>query len=335
MLTYQKNDSRVIVLQQENKGAGAARNKGLKIAKGEYLCFLDSDDFFEKEMLMKCHKVMDKEHSDVLVFFAKQYNTQTKTIMDMPWSCNLNHCPKERTFSARNVNEYIFNSFKNWSWNKMFRSKFVSEHNLMFQEIPRTNDMLFVCLALAHAEAISVIEDRFTYYRVGNNSSLQATNDKSPLSFVDACLALKTELGKRGLLKLYKKSLYNAVLEGALYNMNSVKTAEAYEKIYNLIKNDFNGEFRFKDFDRTYYYSLNCYDEYLKISKYSCAEYLFDKLMYYKQKRNLNNINIKGLKKRTTIDSTELIEKVIRCIKNNGIKYTLIRIISKLKEIFL
>ena len=43
---YEKKDKRVIVLTQENKGAGAARNKGLAIAKGEYLSFLDSDDFF-------------------------------------------------------------------------------------------------------------------------------------------------------------------------------------------------------------------------------------------------------------------------------------------------
>ena len=43
---YEKKDKRVIVLTQKNKGAGAARNKGLAIAKGEYLSFLDSDDFF-------------------------------------------------------------------------------------------------------------------------------------------------------------------------------------------------------------------------------------------------------------------------------------------------
>lgn len=42
---YAAKDNRFIILQQENKGAGAARNKGMEIAKGEFLAFLDADDF--------------------------------------------------------------------------------------------------------------------------------------------------------------------------------------------------------------------------------------------------------------------------------------------------
>lgn len=45
---YKKQDERVIVLTQQNQGAGAARNYGLSIAKGEYLAFLDSDDFLNR-----------------------------------------------------------------------------------------------------------------------------------------------------------------------------------------------------------------------------------------------------------------------------------------------
>ena len=50
---YAQRDSRIIVLQQKNSGAGVARNTGMKIVKGEYLAIVDSDDFFELDMLEK------------------------------------------------------------------------------------------------------------------------------------------------------------------------------------------------------------------------------------------------------------------------------------------
>jgi len=60
---YQRKDDRIKILKQENKGAGAARNEGMKEAKGDYLIFLDADDFFEKDMLEKSVGKMEEEES--------------------------------------------------------------------------------------------------------------------------------------------------------------------------------------------------------------------------------------------------------------------------------
>lgn len=50
---YAKQDSRVHVIHQENKGVSAARNAGISLAKGEYIMFVDSDDFITENMLEK------------------------------------------------------------------------------------------------------------------------------------------------------------------------------------------------------------------------------------------------------------------------------------------
>ena len=65
---YEKKDNRVTVLTQHNQGAGAARNKGLQIAKGEYLSFLDADDFFAPGMLEEAYRKCKSVSADVCVY---------------------------------------------------------------------------------------------------------------------------------------------------------------------------------------------------------------------------------------------------------------------------
>ena len=70
---YSRKDERVRVLTQENAGAGAARNHGLREARGKYLSFLDSDDYFEPDMLEKARKYIIHYKADFVVFGSDQY----------------------------------------------------------------------------------------------------------------------------------------------------------------------------------------------------------------------------------------------------------------------
>ena len=63
---YQKKDSRIKVIHQENRGLSAARNAGIDICKGEMVAFLDPDDAFCKDMLQKMSDVMLKSGADIV-----------------------------------------------------------------------------------------------------------------------------------------------------------------------------------------------------------------------------------------------------------------------------
>ena len=64
---YQEKDSRVSVYMQPNLNAGAARNHGLRYAKGEYLSFLDSDDFFERNMLETAYEYAKRQNAEICI----------------------------------------------------------------------------------------------------------------------------------------------------------------------------------------------------------------------------------------------------------------------------
>ena len=78
---YQEKDDRVIIINQENQGAGVARNQGIKVAKGNYLSILDADDFFELNMLeLMCMNAL-KFDADVTICRADGYDQDRKSVV--------------------------------------------------------------------------------------------------------------------------------------------------------------------------------------------------------------------------------------------------------------
>ena len=70
---YAKMDDRVKIISQENQGQGSARNKGLSIAKGECIYFIDSDDKIELDTLKDCYDCVKKNDLDFVMFQLINY----------------------------------------------------------------------------------------------------------------------------------------------------------------------------------------------------------------------------------------------------------------------
>ena len=79
---YSQNDSRINYLEKENGGPGSARNLGIKEAKGEYVYFVDGDDWIEEDLLEVCWNVLKSERPDIIIFgyVVDHVNKEGKTI---------------------------------------------------------------------------------------------------------------------------------------------------------------------------------------------------------------------------------------------------------------
>lgn len=105
---FQERDGRVRILTQENQYAGAARNNGMKEAQGEYLLFLDADDFFENTLLEKVYNQGKKMEADIVLFGAKQYNDKTGIVSPASWYFKRDALPRENPFSGKTENTDVF-----------------------------------------------------------------------------------------------------------------------------------------------------------------------------------------------------------------------------------
>ena len=142
---YEKEDSRMRVLTQPNSGAGAARNRGLSQASGEYLSFLDADDFFEPDMLELAYAKAKEDRADMVVFKSDQYHTDSDQFVQVAWTLREKEIPPYTPFNHRQMTDNIFKVFVGWAWDKLFSREFVEKHHLTFQE-QRTSNDIAVCI---------------------------------------------------------------------------------------------------------------------------------------------------------------------------------------------
>lgn len=231
-------DERLQLLTQKNAGGGAARNLGMTRAKGKYLMFLDSDDFFHPQLLEKMVQRCEETGAQVCACKARCYHEDLGFETAEPASMREEFLPEGDVFCWRDMPEAIFNTFHNWPWNKMFLHSFVREKKLKFQEIRRTNDMYFTCTALMEADKITALREELVWYRVGISGSCQTTNREAPLDFFHAFLSLKEYLEGRGVFEEVKKSFVNHALDGCIANLHSQENSRAQEALYDKLKGE-------------------------------------------------------------------------------------------------
>ncbi len=232
---YEQQDERFQIIQQKQQGAGRARNHGLQYACGTYLSFLDADDFFEKNFLESLYKQAIQTQADIVVCAAKQYDQKTGKMQTLPVSLRQENLPQVTVFSYRDMPEKIFNTFQTWAWNKLFRTEFVRENNLTFQEIQRTNDLAFTCTALAVAPKITAVREAFIYYRVKHGGNCQSSNEKAPLDFYKALLELKIQLQSRQLYDAVRSSYCNLALKSCIYNVLSISNVSTRKYVIDFL----------------------------------------------------------------------------------------------------
>lgn len=256
----------VTVITQENAGAGAARNKGISYAKGEYLSFLDADDIFEKDMLEVAYNKAVEDKADMVVFNSDQYYEDTQEYKKADWTLRYAKIPPYTPFKHRQMTDNVFKVFVGWAWDKLFLKEFVDKYSLKFQEQRTSNDMFFVFMATVLSNRITVVpKDKVLVHQRRNNAvSLSNTREKSWQCFHEALKKLKQGLVEHGIYKEVEQDYINYALHFSLWNLNTVSKT-VYDDMLNKLKNEWFTEFGITDKQESYFYNKKEYNQYMEL----------------------------------------------------------------------
>ena len=204
---YKAKDDRIIIIDQKNEGSGVARNAGLSIAKGEYVYFVDGDDWLEDNALEKAVLKSDELNTDILIFGGlSYYEGKGKN-----GGYSANKLPKkylDKVFSAKEIKKDIF-KFPSTAWTKLYRRDFLIKNNIKFQDIKAGQDQLPFFHSMIKAERIALLPENLYCYRKNRKGAVTSVKKKKNFSPIYVFYGIEDMLKSENLLDDYKSIFVN------------------------------------------------------------------------------------------------------------------------------
>ena len=232
------NDSRLKAINQENQGPGASRNKALDEACGEYIMYLDGDDWYCPQALEIAYNEASKNDTDFTFYQMINYDDETGRIYENDWFdlTIFDESFENRVFKASDYEGSIFDMSVGVC-QKIYNASFLRRIDARFPEGILFEDMPFFYYVLLKAERISIIK-KHLYYRRKHDASITHVVDGKFLDTVPAGQELMRIFIENGWYDLYKFDLLAYKINGPRFALRDIK--ENYKiPLYELIKKDY------------------------------------------------------------------------------------------------
>ena len=170
--TYKNKDQRIKIINQCNKGLSAARNTGIKAAKGTYIAFFDPDDSLNPDIYHYLIKTANKHHLEIVMCGFQTVPNKNIVLPNFPF----NKKTKVLEFLKHNKKIHSSNDLC-YSWRFLFKREWLIKNEILFNEkIRYAEDMVFNLKAILSAQYIYLINKPLYYYRVNNPNSIMRSN---------------------------------------------------------------------------------------------------------------------------------------------------------------
>ena len=235
---YQRNNPDIIESYiKENGGLSDARNYGLKYVDSEYVCFVDSDDYIENNLVERCIETIQKDNSDLVHFNYCRDNFETNE------KENIINRIEAGVYNLKEDN-YILAYSANAAWNKMYKTKLFKENNIEFPKGLLYEDLATTTRILTLCNKVSYIDDVLYHYQVSRSGQIMS---KVSDDIITVCEYIVDYYKENNIFDMYYSELdYLCKINiiDALRNLRNVEDKKFVEtfidKAFDFLEKNFN-----------------------------------------------------------------------------------------------
>ncbi len=237
---FAQADRRIHIFSKENEGRGAApaRNMGVDHSNGVYVMVLDSDDFFEPDMVEVMVEKAESANADMVFCTARHYdhvNQCSGSVFKRP---ELQYAPPKEYFSWRDCPDYIFQIADFVAWNKLFKREFLKQNHLRFEGIPISDDQYPSVMGSVLAKRIAIVHKPLVNYRVNTGKSQVDSQSEHPEAAYAAVYSVVNRMREMGVYEKVKRSYCNIAILLMRQYFDRMKRIEDVRFLYDKFRND-------------------------------------------------------------------------------------------------
>lgn len=232
--SYEKQDERIRIITQKNKGLSGARNTGMKYATGKYIYFLDSDDYLELNALEDLHSLGEEKSLDLILFKVLNFKDETgekysQRYFDMPYLNDL----KGRIFDYTDIRDEII-SMNETVYSKFFKRELIEDCDFLEGYI--YEDTLFLMDYIFDAKRM-YFYDEYLYCRRIRDDSIIFTDSKNQVDVITIFNNVMAKLKQSNHYDYYKEDLFNRKMY-SVYNIYKNLTDDTKDYFFCEFKKD-------------------------------------------------------------------------------------------------